>query len=138
MLFTTATQYPKRDAIVSLWQSATHLDTLVGRKNTKQTNPETEGTASVEEEKFFRWTYEELISAVEHLAGYLQSKGCVEGGNLVSKFKQKVLKGNQTLMKFAGSLPLELSRMGPLLLGCGSPKNAIHPPRPPQHVRNRR
>jgi hypothetical protein len=137
MLLITATQYPKRDAIVSLWQPATHLDNLVCRKNAKQTNPETEGKASTEEE-FFRWTYEELISAVEHLAGYLQSKGCVEGENLVSKIQAESLQGNQTLMKFAGSIPLELSRMGPLLLGRSPLKNALHSPRPTQHVRNSR
>ncbi|KAE9377406.1 acetyl-CoA synthetase-like protein [Stipitochalara longipes BDJ] len=79
LLLNTATQYPDRDAVISLWQPATHLYNLVGRK--------THATRDVKDPKreaYFRWTYEELIRAVELLAGCLQSKGCVEGENLVA------------------------------------------------------
>ena len=84
MLFSTATQHQNGDAVVSLWQPKTHLDNLVLRNNYQdQLRAESEIGGSREEEGHFRWTYEELVKATELVAGLLQSKGCVEGENLV-------------------------------------------------------
>jgi hypothetical protein len=85
MLLSTATHYPKVDAVISLWQAANHLDNLVGRSIIKETKPGSEVDSSGQDESHFRWTYEELVKATELVAGLLQSKGCVEGENLVSR-----------------------------------------------------
>lgn len=80
MFHSTATKYPQRDAIVSLWQPNTHLNNLVGSKNQSNLEPEN----STESDCVLRLNYEELLRSVELLAGWLQSQGCAEGQNLVS------------------------------------------------------
>jgi hypothetical protein len=96
MFLSTATQYPKVAAVISLWQHATHLDNLVGRNNSQEPKPESEVECSGEEEGHLRWTYEELVKATELVAGLLQSKGCVEGENLVSRSNPTSCRENKT------------------------------------------
>jgi hypothetical protein len=84
MFHSTALKYPSRDAVVSLWQPNTHLNNLLGRKKL----PDIETEELTETESVFRWNYEELLRAVELLAGWLQSQGCAEDKNLVSLSKK--------------------------------------------------
>jgi hypothetical protein len=89
MLFNTATQYPRVDAVISLWQPANHLDNLVGRSTIKGPKQESEVDSSGQEEGYFRWTYGELVKATELVARLVQSRGCVESENLVSRSNPK-------------------------------------------------
>jgi hypothetical protein len=80
MFRSTATTYPQRQAIISLWQQKSHLSNLKSR------NQDIDSTSDNSEDSStcFQWSYEDLIIAVERLAGFLQSQGCNAGENLVS------------------------------------------------------
>jgi hypothetical protein len=126
MFHSTAIKYPYRDAIVSLWQPITHLSNLVGTEN----GPNIEVEKLNEAESVFRWNYEELLRAVELLAGWLEGKECAEGQNLVSLFGSEP---SMELISLAGSICLEFSGMGSLLLGIGTNEDDFHSSRSTQY-----
>lgn len=80
MFLHTASQYPSRTAVVSLWQSEAHLGGLIHRN----------GEANARREKVtkrdsaLRWSYGELLSAVVVVAEWLLDQGCTSGQRLVS------------------------------------------------------
>jgi len=80
MFHSTISKYPRRDAVVSLWQSHAHLQNLLGRVD----QPVLEQKDEAKLDTPFRWSYRDLHRATECLAGWLQSQGCSEGQNLVS------------------------------------------------------
>jgi hypothetical protein len=88
LLLHTATQHSEKNAVISLWQPASHLSNLVGKK------AQVRLTARSKSDEYFCWTYEELAEAAELLAGYLQSRGCLEGENLVRHCNRKSLHWN--------------------------------------------
>jgi non-ribosomal peptide synthetase component F len=75
MFNSTATKYPERDAIISLWQLP------IVKSQSKQLEKQSDNLSEVD--SVLRWSYAELQLRVEHLAGWLQSQDCAEGENLV-------------------------------------------------------
>jgi len=101
MLLGTATQHPDRDAVISLWQPTAHLGNIFGKKTRSL-------TLSSGSNEYLSWTYGQLVEAVELLAGYLQSKGCVEGENLVrlcsKPFRRRAITDTRNRLHFFGTL----------------------------------
>lgn len=80
MFSATATTYPERIAVISIWQPESHVKNLCQRDEGTQTASD----AAAQPSACLRWTFEELNFAAEKIAGWLQGQGCVQGENIVS------------------------------------------------------